>query len=110
MEANNLYPVALSERDDEDILKHFLAAKLPKRLVSDFLVFFDAIDSPIAIRSSSLLEDSQYQPFAGIYSTYMIPYVDDKYEMVRLLSNAIKAVYASVFYRDSKSYMAAHTT
>src|SRR5690606_1405848 len=59
MEANNLYPVALSERDDEDILKHFLAAKLPKRLVSDFLVFFDAIDSPIAIRSSSLLEDSQ---------------------------------------------------
>ncbi len=107
MEANNLYPVALSDREDEEILKHFLAAKLPKRLVSDFLVFFDAIDSPIAIRSSSLLEDSQYQPFAGIYATYMIPYVNDKYEMVRLLSNAIKAVYASVFYRDSKSYMAA---
>ncbi|NLY24498.1 MAG: phosphoenolpyruvate synthase [Bacteroidales bacterium] len=107
MEANNLYPVALSDRDDEDILKHFLAAKLPKRLVSDFLVFFDAIDGPIAIRSSSLLEDSQYQPFAGIYSTYMIPYVDDKYEMVRLLSSAIKAVYASVYYKDSKSYMAA---
>jgi len=107
MEANNLYPVALSERDDEDILKHFLAAKLPKRLVSDFLVFFDAIDGPIAIRSSSLLEDSQYQPFAGIYSTYMIPYVDDRYEMVRLLSSAIKAVYASVYYKDSKSYMAA---
>lgn len=107
MEANNLYPVALSEQEDEMILKHFLAAKLPKRLVSDFLVFFDAIDTPIAIRSSSLLEDSQYQPFAGIYSTYMIPYVNDKYEMVRLLSNAIKAVYASVFYRDSKAYMAA---
>ncbi|MBF6626881.1 MAG: phosphoenolpyruvate synthase [Proteiniphilum sp.] len=107
MEANNLYPVALSDRDDEDILKHFLAAKLPKRLVSDFLVFFDAIEGPIAIRSSSLLEDSQYQPFAGIYSTYMIPYVEDKYEMVRLLSSAIKAVYASVYYRDSKSYMAA---
>src|SRR5690554_6111975 len=107
MEANDLYPAALSDKTDEEILKLFLAAKLPKRLVSDFLVFFDAIDSPIAIRSSSLLEDSQYQPFAGIYSTYMIPYVDDKYEMVRLLSNAIKAVYASVFYRDSKSYMAA---
>lgn len=107
MEANNLYPVALSEQDDEMILKHFLAAKLPKRLVSDFLVFFDAISTPIAIRSSSLLEDSQYQPFAGIYSTYMIPYVDDKYEMVRLLSNAIKAVYASVFYKDSKAYMSA---
>ncbi|SFK31191.1 Response regulator receiver domain-containing protein [Porphyromonadaceae bacterium KH3CP3RA] len=107
MEANNLYPVALSELEDEMILKHFLAAKLPKRLVSDFLVFFEAIDTPIAIRSSSLLEDSQYQPFAGIYSTYMIPYVNDKYEMVRLLSNAIKAVYASVFYKDSKAYMAA---
>ena len=107
MEANNLYPVALSDRDDEDILKHFLAAKLPKRLVSDFLVFFDAIEGPIAIRSSSLLEDSQYQPFAGIYATYMIPYVEDKYEMVRLLSSAIKAVYASVYYKDSKSYMAA---
>lgn len=107
MEANNLYPVALLDLEDEMILKHFLAAKLPKRLVSDFLVFFEATRSPIAIRSSSLLEDSQYQPFAGIYSTYMIPYVNDKYEMVRLLSNAIKAVYASVFYKDSKAYMAA---
>ncbi len=107
MEANKLYSIALSDRSDEDILKHFLASKLPKRLVSDFLVFFDAINSPIAVRSSSLLEDSQYQPFAGIYSTYMIPYVNDKYEMVRLLSNAIKAVYASVFYHDSKAYMAA---
>lgn len=107
MEANRLYDIALSLRPDEDILKHFLAAKLPKRLVSDFLVFFDAISKPIAIRSSSMLEDSQYQPFAGIYATYMIPYVDDKYEMVRLLSNAVKAVYASVFYKDSKAYMSA---
>ncbi|MFA5532704.1 MAG: PEP/pyruvate-binding domain-containing protein, partial [Candidatus Shapirobacteria bacterium] len=107
MEANDLYPIALADRSDEDMLNHFLAAKLPKRLVSDFLVFFEAIESPIAIRSSSLLEDSQYQPFAGIYSTYMIPYVSDKYMMVRLLSDAIKAVYASVFYRDSKAYMAA---
>src|SRR5690554_1588404 len=105
MEANKLYPLALSDKSDEEILKQFLAAKLPKRLVSDFLVFFNAIDGPIAIRSSSLLEDSQYQPFAGIYSTYMIPLVQDKYEMVRLLSNAIKAVYASVFYSDSKAYM-----
>lgn len=107
MEANRLYEIALSYRPDEEILKHFLAAKLPKRLVSDFLVFFDAISTPIAIRSSSMLEDSQYQPFAGIYSTYMIPYVSDKYEMVRLLSNAVKAVYASVFYKDSKAYMTA---
>ncbi len=107
MEANDLYPVALSEQSDEDILRHFLAARLPKRMVSDFLVFFEAIEGPVAIRSSSLLEDSQYQPFAGIYATYMIPYVNDKYEMVRLLSNAIKAVYASAFYKDSKAYMLA---
>jgi hypothetical protein len=76
-------------------------------MVSDFLVFFEAVEGPVAIRSSSLLEDSQYQPFAGIYATYMIPYVNDKYEMVRLLSNAIKAVYASAFYKDSKAYMVA---
>ena len=107
MDANSLYEPALADRSDEDILKQFLAAKLPKRLVSDFMVFLEAIEAPIAIRSSSLLEDSQYQPFAGIYSTYMIPYVNDKYVMVRLLSDAVKAVYASVFYRDSKAYMAA---
>lgn len=107
MKSNNLYEIALSDKADEDILNSFLASKLPKRLVSDFLVFFEAVNSPIAIRSSSLLEDSQYQPFAGIYSTYMIPHVNDKYIMVRLLSNAIKAVYASVFYKDSKAYMKA---
>ncbi len=106
MEANNLYPVALSNISDEEMLKHFLAAKLPKRLVSDFLVFLEAINRPVAIRSSSLLEDSQYQPFAGIYSTYMIPYVNDRYVMVRQLSSAIKAVYASVFYKESKAYIA----
>lgn len=107
MDANKLYPLALSDIPDEDILRHFLAAKLPKRLVADFLVFFEAIDNPIAIRSSSMLEDSHYQPFAGIFSTYMIPYVEDKFEMIRMLSDGIKAVYASVFYKDSKSYMIA---
>lgn len=107
MEVNNLYPVALSDLPDEEILKHFLAGQLPKRLAADFIVFFNALNSPIAVRSSSMLEDSHYQPFAGIYSTYMIPYVMDRYEMVRLLSNAIKAVYASVFYKDSKAYMMA---
>ena len=60
----------------------------PTVLVEDFFAFFDVVKSPIAIRSSSLLEDSHYQPFAGIYSTYMIPYLDDKYEMLRMLSDA----------------------
>lgn len=107
MESNNLYPIALSDASDEDILQHFLRAQLPDSLVADFFTFFEAVKSPIAIRSSSLLEDSHYQPFAGIYSTYMIPYLDDKYEMLRMLACAIKGVYASVFYQDSKAYMTA---
>ena len=107
METNELYPIALSEQTDETILKYFLRASLPKRLIEDLMAFFDVVKGPIAIRSSSLLEDSHYQPFAGVYSTYMIPKVDDKYEMLRNLSDAIKAVYASVFYRDSKAYMTA---
>ncbi|WP_455673702.1 PEP/pyruvate-binding domain-containing protein [Phocaeicola sp.] len=107
MDTNGLYQVALSDADDDTILKAFLRAKLPDRLVEDFFAFFDVVKSPIAIRSSSLLEDSHYQPFAGIYSTYMIPDLDDKYEMLRMLSDAIKGVYASVYYRDSKAYMQA---
>jgi hypothetical protein len=88
-------------------LKYFLRASLPTRLIDDLLAFSDVVKGPLAIRSSSLLEDSHYQPFAGIYSTYMIPKLEDKYEMLRMLSDAIKAVYASVFYRDSKAYMTA---
>ena len=107
MDSNCLYQLALSDADDETILRAFLRAKLPDRLVEDFFAFFDVVKSPIAIRSSSLLEDSHYQPFAGIYSTYMIPFMEDKYEMLRMLSDAIKGVYASVFYKDSKAYMQA---
>lgn len=107
MEQNKLYDFALSESDDEKILATFLKASLPQRLVDDFLTFLDTIRNPIAVRSSSLLEDSHYQPFAGIYATYMIPYMDDKYETLRILTEAIKGVYASVFYKESKSYMAA---
>lgn len=107
MENNNLYPIALSELPDEEILKHFLKAQLPDALIEDFFIFFEATKSPIAIRSSSLLEDSHYQPFAGIYSTYMIPWLSDKYAMLEMLAAAIKSVYASVYYRDSKAYMKA---
>ncbi len=107
MEHNNLYDIALSDAPDEVILQHFLRAQLPDSYIDDFFTFFEATKSPIAIRSSSLLEDSHYQPFAGIYSTYMIPYLDDKYEMLQMLAAAIKGVYASVFYRDSKAYMTA---
>lgn len=107
MEQNNLYQIAFSDASDDDILRHFLRAQLPDSLIADFFTFFEAVKSPIAIRSSSLLEDAHYQPFAGIYSTYMIPYLDDKYAMLEMLACAIKGVYASVYYRDSKAYMTA---
>ena len=107
MKENKLYPIALSSCSDEEILQHFLAATLPRRLAFDFYALFDVIEGPLAIRSSSLLEDSHYQPFAGIYSTYMIPHLTDKRAMLKQLSDAIKGVYASVFFTDSKAYMQA---
>ena len=107
MDTNELYQVALSDVADDEILRYFLHARLPQSLVGDLMAFLDVVKSPIAIRSSSLLEDSHYQPFAGVYSTYMIPYVDDPYERLRLLSDAIKSVYASVYFRSSKDYMVA---
>ncbi|MCM1111193.1 MAG: phosphoenolpyruvate synthase [Clostridium sp.] len=107
MASNNLYPVALSDIPDAEILARFLEAKLPERLNDDLLALFDVVDRPLAVRSSSLLEDSHYQPFAGIYATYMIPKHPDPAGMLEMVSGAIKGVYASVFYRDSKAYMTA---
>ena len=107
MDENNLWSIALSDAPDDEILRHFMRAQLPDALIADFFTFFDAINAPIAVRSSSLLEDSHYQPFAGIYSTYMVPYLEDKYEMLRMVACAIKGVYASVYYKDSKAYMTA---
>ena len=107
MERNGLYQIALSDASNDEILAAFLKAQLPDSLYEDFEIFIDATRSPLAIRSSSLLEDAHYQPFAGVYSTYMIPYLDDHDMMIRMLSDAIKGVYASVYYSDSKAYMTA---
>lgn len=108
MEENDLHNIALSELSDEEILKAFIEARLPFRIHEDLYTFISYIKSPIAIRSSSLLEDSHYQPFAGIYSTYMIPNVaNDDRKMITMLSQAIKSVYASAFFKDSKAYMTA---
>ena len=107
MDKNDLWGIALSDAPDEQILQAFLKAQLPDSLIADFLTFFEAINSPIAVRSSSLLEDSHYQPFAGIYATYMVPCLDDRRAMLHMLAAAIKSVYASVYYRDSKAYMTA---
>jgi hypothetical protein len=108
MEENRLYDVALSDKTDEQILDRFANARLPFRIHEDLYTFISITKNPIAIRSSSLLEDSHYQPFAGIYSTYMIPNIaDDERLMIEKLSLAIKSVYASAFYKDSKAYMKA---
>lgn len=107
MDHNNLYQLALSDADDAVILDAFRRATLPASLEGDILTFIEATSSPIAVRSSSLLEDSHYQPFAGIYNTYMVPLLDNRHRMLSMLCDAIKGVYASVFFKDSKAYMQA---
>ena len=107
MEDNNLYPVALSNAPDETILQAFLASRLPEELLGDIETFCEVVTGPVAVRSSSLLEDSHYQPYAGVYATYMIPDRDDCEAMARHIADAIKGVYASVYYSGSKAYMSA---
>lgn len=107
MESNSLWTLALSNAPDEEILEAFLAAKLPENIIEDMKSLYDVVNTPMAVRSSSLLEDSHYQPFAGVYATYMIPHLPDKQMSIELLSKAIKGVYASVFYAQSKAYMVA---
>jgi len=108
MEENKLHEIALSDHSDKEILQHFVKARLPFSIHEDLYTFISCVNNPIAIRSSSLLEDSHYQPFAGIYSTYMIPNLRfNERLMIEKLSEAIKSVYASAFFKDSKAYMMA---
>lgn len=102
---NGLQYVIDSELSDDEILSEFVASRLPEELIEDLKVFLSTADSPLAIRSSSKLEDSNYQPFAGVYSTYMIPMTENKDQMLRILDKAIKSVYASEFYNGSRSYI-----
>lgn len=105
MERNDLYPFALSTNSNQEILETFIRAELPAHVQKCLLTLCKATKSPLAIRSSSMLEDSHYQPFAGIYSTYMIPYIKNTQQRFLQLENAIKGVFASVFYKESKSYL-----
>ncbi len=108
MSDNELYPTALSAASsDDEILRAFIAARLPEDIVDNLDALLDVVGRPLAVRSSSLLEDSHYQPFAGVYSTYMVPLGTSREERLRMLVSAIKGVYASVFYRASKTYMTA---
>lgn len=109
MEENNLYETALADReDDSELIKIFLQYKLPERIIEDLKAIVEEIRQPLAVRSSSLLEDSQYQPFAGIYSTYMLANnSESSRKNLEALCKAIKSVYASTYTKQSKEYMAA---
>ena len=102
---NDLQYVIDSEISDEEVLSEFVSSRLPEGLVEQLRTFVESTRSPLAVRSSSKLEDSSYQPFAGVYSTYMIPFVENKDQMLRMLGKAIKSVYASVFYNGSRTYI-----
>jgi len=108
MEDNQLYEFAISDISDQKILEKFVKSKTPRRMKKYIAQIIDFFDKPLAVRSSSLLEDSHYQPFAGVYATYMISN-NHKSKNVRIkqLEQAVKCVYASVFYKESKAYIAA---
>ena len=107
VEDNNLRNFAIDCNDDEEITKRFVEARrFPKDVLENLEAFLTLIRNPLAVRSSSLLEDSQYHPFAGVYATYMIP--NNQYNpLIRLtdLVNTIKRVYASTFYQRAKDYI-----
>ena len=102
---NDLQYVIDSDVTDEEILSEFVSSRLPEALVEQLRAYVQTVRYPLAIRSSSKLEDSSYQPFAGVYSTYMIPFVENRDQMLRMLEKAIKSVYASVFYNGSRTYI-----
>ncbi len=102
---NDLQYVIDSDISDEEILSEFVSSRLPEALVEELRSFVATSRSPLAVRSSSKLEDSSYQPFAGVYSTYMIPLAENRDQMLRMLEKAIKSVYASVFYGGSRTYI-----
>ena len=104
---NGLQFVINSDLSDSDLLTQFVSSTLPAELVAALRVFIREVDKPLAVRSSSKLEDSYYQPFAGVYSTYMIPRTENEDQQLRLLGNAIKSVYASVYYASSRGYITA---
>lgn len=105
---NGLQYVIDAELTDDEILSEFVASRLPEALVTQLKKYISTVHYPLAIRSSSKLEDSNYQPFAGVYSTYMVPYIENKDRMMRILDKAIKSVYASAFYNGSRTYV--HST
>ncbi len=108
MQENNLYDIALSNEPDDRIAHAFQNAELPARLIGDLRRLITDVHTPLAVRSSSLLEDALYEPFAGVYGTKMIPNNQpDTDTRFQKLTEAIKFVYSSVFFKESKNYIAA---
>ena len=107
MEDNNLYPFALTNKSNQEILEKFVVSKIRQETQDDLKMLLQVVKQPLAVRSSSVLEDSHYQPFAGVYSTYMIANSADSDTNLNQLLIAIKSVYASVFYKETKAYMKA---
>ncbi|WP_308501897.1 PEP/pyruvate-binding domain-containing protein [uncultured Alistipes sp.] len=103
---NGLKYIISQEFSDEEILSEFVTSTIPQRLQQELKAYIRTVHTPLAVRSSSKLEDSHYQPFAGIYSTYMIPYTDNADQMLRLVLRAVKSVYASVYFAASRAYIA----
>ncbi len=106
MSENNLLDVAIRCNDDAEIERRFLAATLPADLQMDLAAFLSEVRCPLAVRSSSLLEDSQYQPFTGVYETFMLGnHQPDIGPRLGQLMEAIKRVYASTFSQRAKAYV-----
>lgn len=105
LSSNSLRYIIDKDTTDEFLLSEFLNSTIPASLHRQLKKFVSTCRRPLAIRSSSKLEDSNYQPFAGVYSTYMIPRCEDDGQMLRMLIRGIKSVYASVYFASSKAYI-----
>ena len=108
MKQNKLHDIAYSDIDDEEISGAFQKADLPVQLIGDLRALINKVNTPLAIRSSSMLEDAMFEPFASVYETKMIPNnqpeTDYRY---RRLAEAVKFIYASTFFKSAKNYMKA---
>ena len=102
---NGLKYVINSDLSDTELLSEFVASPLPRDLLDALRAFIRVVRRPLAVRSSSKLEDSYHQPFAGVYSTYMIPAAQNEDQQLRILSRAITSVYASVYFQSARSYI-----
>ncbi|MFQ6610165.1 MAG: PEP/pyruvate-binding domain-containing protein, partial [Fidelibacterota bacterium] len=103
MDENSLWDFALQCDDNERILNSFLNGRLSEELINVLKSFINEIRFPLAVRSSSLLEDSQYQPLAGMYETYMLPNNGTDEKRLQMLCSTIKRIYASTFFIDAKT-------